>query len=395
MSLHSIPEAVEALQKGEMIIVVDDEDRENEGDIICAAEICTPEMINFMATKARGLICASVTAERAKELDLDLMVRHNTALHGTKFTVSIDYNIGTSTGISTHDRAATVQALADPQAKAQDFGRPGHIFPLIAAEGGVLRRAGHTEAVVDLMRLAGMKPCGVLCEILNDDGTMARFDSLKVFADKYGMKMISVGDLIAYRKKTAKLVHKVISSEMHTEFGDFTVSVYENIINKREHVAITKGSWTEEEPVLVRVYSESFTDVLFRSLQPNYVPLLHAALMRIAQEESGIVIYIQQENRGKALVKELIEQNASAQDEAQNSSINSMEHQTQTNGATLSASTDTDTLPQLPHLRDYGIGAQILVDLGVKKMRLLSNNPKKIVGLESFDLEVVDVVPLS
>lgn len=372
--LDSIEDALEELRNGKCIIVVDDEDRENEGDLICSAELCTESNINFMATHGKGLICVSVTEERAQELKLPLMVSENTALHGTRFTVSIDYSHGTSSGISVHDRNATVKALADNSVGPDDFARPGHIFPLIAVNGGVLRRAGHTEAVVDLMTLAGLRPVGVLCEILNDDGTMARVPDLLPMAKQHELKMISVQDLIAYRRKTEQLVTMVAEAKLPCEHGDFVLRVFENRLDGKEHVAIIKGDIHDGTPVLVRVHSECLTGDIFGSLRCDCGPQLHAALDVIEREGRGVVLYMRQEGRGIGLVNKI---KAYALQEQGLDTVEANTH-----------------LGFPPDPRDYGIGAQILHELGVRKMRLMTNNPKKRVGLQSHGLEVVDLVPL-
>lgn len=372
--LDSIERALQALRDGQCIIVVDDEDRENEGDVIAAAELCSEEVINFMATEARGLICVSVPAERARALDLPLMVDDNTALHGTRFTISVDYVHGTASGISVADRTATVRAMADPETKPADLGRPGHIFPLIAVDGGVLRRAGHTEAVVDLMNLAGLRPAGVLCEILNADGSMARMPDLQAFARQHQLPIITVQDLIAYRRKTELLVRMVAQAKLPSDYGDFTVKVFENVVDGKDHVAIVKGEITPDSPVLVRVHSECLTGDIFGSRRCDCGPQLHAALARIEQEGSGVVLYMRQEGRGIGLVNKI--KAYALQEQGMD---------------TVEANT---SLGFQPDPRDYGIGAQILFDLGVRKMRLMTNNPKKRVGLQSYGLEVVDLVPL-
>jgi 3,4-dihydroxy 2-butanone 4-phosphate synthase/GTP cyclohydrolase II len=372
--LDSIEEAVLDLRSGKCIIVVDDEDRENEGDLICSAELCTESNINFMASQGKGLICVSVTEQRARELDLPLMVSDNTALHGTRFTVSIDYSHGTTSGISVHDRTATVRAMADQDASPSDFARPGHIFPLIAVNGGVLRRAGHTEAVVDLMTLAGLKPVGVLCEILKDDGSMARVPDLVEMARSYGLKMISVQDLIAYRRRTEQLVTMVAEAKLPSDHGDFVLRVFENRLDGKEHVAIIKGDVSDGNPVLVRVHSECLTGDIFSSRRCDCGPQLHAALEMIEREGRGVVLYMRQEGRGIGLVNKI---KAYALQEQGLDTVEANTH-----------------LGFPPDPRDYGIGAQILHDLGIRQMRLMTNNPKKRVGLQSHGLEVVDLVPL-
>lgn len=372
--LDSIETALEALRAGKCIIVVDDEDRENEGDLIASAELCSEEVINFMATEARGLICVSVTGDRARELDLPLMVNDNTALHGTRFTISVDYVHGTASGISVADRTATVRAMADPGTKPSDLGRPGHIFPLIAVDGGVLRRAGHTEAVVDLMQLAGLRPTGVLCEILNVDGTMARMPDLQAFAQTHNLPIITVQDLIAYRRRTEQLVQMVAEAKLPSDYGDFTLKVFENTVDGKDHVAIIKGDIQPDQPVLVRVHSECLTGDIFGSRRCDCGPQLHAALAMIEQEQQGVVLYMRQEGRGIGLVNKI---KAYA---LQEQGLDTVEANT--------------TLGFQPDPRDYGIGAQILYDLGVRKMRLMTNNPKKRVGLQSYGLEVVELVSL-
>lgn len=370
----TITTAVEALQAGRCIIVVDDEDRENEGDLVCAAELCSEQNINFMASHGKGLICVSVTEERARQLDLPLMVRDNTALHGTRFTVSVDYVHGTASGISVSDRTATVRAMASDSAAPADFGRPGHIFPLISVNGGVLRRAGHTEAVVDLMKLAGLKPVGVLCEILKSDGSMARVPDLMLMAKEQGLPIITVQDLIAYRRRTEILVRFVAEAKLPSEHGDFIVKIFENTVDGKEHVAIVKGDVSTAEPVLVRVHSECLTGDIFGSFRCDCGPQLHTALDRIEQEGRGVVLYMRQEGRGIGLTNKI---KAYALQEQGLDTVEANVH-----------------LGFLPDPRDYGIGAQILHELGIQKMKLMTNNPKKRVGLQSYGLEVTELVSL-
>ena len=370
----TITTAVEALQAGRCIIVVDDEDRENEGDLVCAAELCSEQNINFMASHGKGLICVSVTEERARQLDLPLMVRDNTALHGTRFTVSIDYVHGTASGISVSDRTATVRAMASDSAAPADFGRPGHIFPLISVNGGVLRRAGHTEAVIDLMKLAGLKPVGVLCEILKSDGSMARVPDLMLMAKEQGLPIITVQDLIAYRRRTEILVRFVAEAKLPSEHGDFIVKIFENTVDGKEHVAIVKGDVSTAEPVLVRVHSECLTGDIFGSFRCDCGPQLHTALDRIEQEGRGVVLYMRQEGRGIGLTNKI---KAYALQEQGLDTVEANVH-----------------LGFLPDPRDYGIGAQILHELGIQKMKLMTNNPKKRVGLQSYGLEVTELVSL-
>ncbi len=372
--LDPIEEALADLRAGKCVVVVDDEDRENEGDLICAAELCTEDLVNFMAAEARGLICVSITEGRARELDLPLMVNDNTALHGTAFTISVDYVHGTTSGISVADRTATIRAMADAATQPTDLARPGHIFPLIAREGGVLRRAGHTEAVTDLMRLAGLQPVGVLCEILLNDGRMARLPELWEGAQRHGLKIISVNDLIAYRRKHEQLVRRVAEAKLPSEYGDFSIVVYENTVDGKEHVAIIKGTIDSSQPTLVRVHSECLTGDIFGSRRCDCGPQLHAALQNIEQEGSGVVLYMRQEGRGIGLINKI------------------KAYALQEQGLdTVEANVE---LGFQPDPRDYGIGAQILYDLGVRKMRLMTNNPQKRVGIQSYGLEVTELVPL-
>ena len=372
--LDPIEDALADLRAGKCVVVVDDEDRENEGDLICAAELCTEDLINFMAAEARGLICVSITEGRARELDLPLMVNDNTALHGTAFTISVDYVHGTTSGISVADRTATIRAMADAATKPSDLARPGHIFPLIAREGGVLRRAGHTEAVTDLMRLAGMQPVGVLCEILLNDGSMARLPELWEGAKRHGLKIISVNDLIAYRRKHEQLVRRVAEARLPSEFGDFSIVVYENTVDGKEHVAIVKGTIDSTVPTVVRVHSECLTGDIFGSRRCDCGPQLHAALEHIERAGSGVVLYMRQEGRGIGLINKI------------------KAYALQEQGLdTVEANVE---LGFQPDPRDYGIGAQILYDLGVRQMRLMTNNPQKRVGIQSYGLEVKELVPL-
>jgi 3,4-dihydroxy 2-butanone 4-phosphate synthase / GTP cyclohydrolase II len=372
--MNTIEEALLDLVSGKMIIVMDDEDRENEGDLIASAELCTNETINFMSSKAKGLICVSVTPERASELKLDEMVQNSKGLHGTKFTVSVDYVHGTTTGISAFDRAATVRALANKDTKPDDLARPGHIFPLIAAAEGVLRRAGHTEATVDLMKFAGLKPVGVLCEIINEDGTMARLNELLEFSKVHNLKIITVKDLIAMRFRTEKLVKCIATAKLPTEYGEFDLKVYSNIVDGKEHLALVKGTWTEEDPVLVRVHSECLTGDVFHSMRCDCGEQLHRAMEIIQDAESGVILYMRQEGRGIGLINKV---KAYALQEMGLDTVEANEK-----------------LGFKPDPRDYGIGAQILYDLGIRKMKLLTNNPTKRVGLESYGIEVCELVPI-
>jgi 3,4-dihydroxy 2-butanone 4-phosphate synthase/GTP cyclohydrolase II len=375
--LDSIEAAIEDIRKGKMVIVVDDEDRENEGDFVTAARNVTPEIINFMSKHGRGLICAPIPEDRCEELGLELMVNNNTALHETAFTVSVDLlGHGCTTGISAHDRSKTIQSLIDPNTKPSDLGRPGHIFPLRAKRGGVLRRTGHTEATVDLARLAGFEPAGVLVEIMNEDGSMARLPELEVLARQLDMKLISIKDLIEYRLQTDSLIEKVVEVDMPTKYGHFRLMVFRerNSANGLEHLALVKGNWEKDEPVLVRVHSSCFTGDILGSLRCDCGEQLHCAMEMVQHEGKGIVLYMNQEGRGIGLVNKL------------------KAYKLQEEGM--------DTVEANLHLgfpmdqRDYGLGAQILRFLGVNKIRLISNNPRKRAGLKGYSLEIVDTVPI-
>lgn len=372
---NSIEEAVKDLAAGKMIIVIDDEDRENEGDIIVSARHCTPEIINFMANKARGLICVGVDNETSDRLNLHQMVEDKSALHGTNFTVSVDYKHGTTTGISAADRSKTVTAIADINSKPNDFGRPGHIFPIIAVKGGVLRRAGHTEASVDLMKLARITPpVGVMCEIINDDGTMARKDNLLNFAKEHNLKITTVEQLIAYRFKNEVMVECKAEAQLPTEFGDFKIKVFTNKLDNKEHVAIIKGDIDPNFSLPVRVHSECLTGDIFGSKRCDCQAQLHSALNYIEKAGSGVVLYMRQEGRGIGLINKI---KAYALQEKGFDTVEANVH--------LGFEADA---------RDYGIGAQILASLGIRKMKLLTNNPKKRVGIESYGLEVTEQIPI-
>lgn len=373
--LDRIEDAVEDIRNGKMVIVVDDEDRENEGDFIIAAEHTTPDVINFMSKEGRGLICAALTEERCKQLELEPMVTSNTSLHETAFTVSVDLiGEGTSTGISAQDRSKTIQALVDHNTKPSALGRPGHIFPLRATNGGVLRRTGHTEAAVDLARLAGLEPAGVLVEVMNEDGTMARLPELTEIAQKFGLRIISIKDLIDYRLKTDSLIEELVRVDMPTRYGHFKLVAFKEKTTGAEHLALVKGTWGKDEAVLTRVHSSCFTGDILGSLRCDCGEQLHKAMQKVEQEGRGIILYMNQEGRGIGLVNKL------------------KAYKLQEEGM--------DTVEANIHLgfgmdeRDYGVGAQILRYLGATKLKLMSNNPRKRAGLKGYGLEIVEIVPI-
>jgi 3,4-dihydroxy 2-butanone 4-phosphate synthase / GTP cyclohydrolase II len=375
IKLNTIEEGIEDIRAGKLLIVVDDEDRENEGDFICSAELITPEIVNFMAKHGRGLICAALPEDRCEELHLDLMVGTNTSIHETQFTVSVDLlNEATTTGVSTKDRALTIKALVDPSTKPADLARPGHIFPLKAKAKGVLRRAGHTEAVVDLTRLAGLRPGGALVEIMNDDGSMARLDDLMLISEKFGIKIIAIKDLITYTLERDSIIEKGERVNLPTDKGDFEFIPFRQISNGIEHAALVKGSWTKDEPVMVRLHSSCFTGDIFGSMRCDCGPQLQKAMAMVEAEGKGVVIYLSQEGRGIGLLNKI--KAYRLQDEGMD-----------TVQANLKLGFGEDE-------RDYGVGASIMRELGLGKVRLISNNPVKRAGLEGYGIKIIETIPL-
>ena len=375
MPLCSLEEGLEELKAGRFLIVVDDENRENEGDLVMAAEMVTPEAVNFVVTHARGLLCMPIIGERLDELQMPLMISANgSEKNQTAFTVSVDYNVNTTTGISAGDRAATILAMLDPAAKPEEFTRPGHLFPLRYHPGGVLARAGHTEAAVDLCEMVGLYPAGIVCEIMAEDGSMSRLPELERFADEHSLKILSIAQIIAQRRRTERLIERVAEARLPTRYGPFQAIAYKSHVDTGEHIALTIGEWTEDEPVLVRIHSECLTGDVFGSMRCDCGEQIDLALQQISQEGNGIFLYMRQEGRGIGLHNKI--KAYSLQDQG------------------LDTVEANETLGFEPDLRHYGVGAQILRDLGVRKLNLLTNNPKKVAGLSGFDLEIVDRIPV-
>jgi len=375
MPLCSLEEGLEELKAGRFLIVVDDENRENEGDLVMPAEMVTPEAVNFVVTHARGLLCMPIIGERLDELQIPLMISANgSEKNQTAFTVSVDYNVNTTTGISAGDRAATILAMLDPAVKPEEFTRPGHLFPLRYHPGGVLARAGHTEAAVDLCEMVGLYPAGIVCEIMAEDGSMSRLPELERFADEHGLKILSIAQIIAQRRRTERLIERVAEARLPTRYGPFQAIAYKSHVDTGEHIALTIGEWTEDEPVLVRIHSECLTGDVFGSMRCDCGEQIDLALQQISQEGNGIFLYMRQEGRGIGLHNKI--KAYSLQDQG------------------LDTVEANETLGFEPDLRHYGVGAQILRDLGVRKLNLLTNNPKKVVGLSGFDLEIVDRIPV-
>ncbi len=375
MPLCSLEEALDDLRAGKLLIVVDDENRENEGDLVMPAEMVNAEAVNFIATHARGLVCMPMTGERLDELDMPLMVGQNgSSKDQTAFTVSVDYKKGTTTGISAYDRAATIDAMLSPDTKPEDFTKPGHLFPLRYHPGGVLARAGHTEAIIDLCNLMGMYPAGIVCEIMNDDGTMARMDSLETFGKTHGLKILSIAQIIAHRRRHEKLVERVAEARLPTKYGEFKAIAFRSPVDPGEHIALTIGEWSEDAPVLVRIHSECLTGDVFSSIRCDCGEQIELALSILAKEGNGVFLYMRQEGRGIGLHNKI--KAYSLQDKG------------------LDTVEANQSLGFEPDMRHYGIGAQILQDLGVRQLRLLTNNPRKLVGLAGFDLEIVERIPV-